>query len=178
MRNLFSKKRVCTLLCSIFLAVLSTQVLPAAESPSDKISEWIKSSPWIGLVAKEVTYGPITLGELNLDKGGRLVIAKPGEEIKSTVKYKINADKLDSWHLHHIVVGIKGQAYPTCITHSFGVWDKKGKASFTLIAPKEKGVYEVRFNYQEGITCSEAVKGWLDENSPSAHATVGIIIVE
>lgn len=177
MKNFSLKKSLCTLLFSIIFTVIFSQILHAAESPKNKITEWIKSSPWIGLVAKEVTYGPITLGDLDLDKNGRLVIAKPGEEINATVHYKINAEKLDSWHLHHIIVGIKGQKYPTCITHSFGVWDNKGKASFTLHAPEEKGVHEVRFNYEEGIYCSEAVKAWLND-SPSAKATVGIIIVE
>ncbi len=168
---------MCALLCSIFFIVLSSQILHAAESPKDKINEWINSTPWIGLVAREVTYGPITLRDLDLDKSGRLVFAEPGEEIEAVVKYKVNADTLDSWKLHHITVGIKGQDNSTCITHSLGIWNKRGKASFIIKAPEEKGMYEVRFDYQEALLCSDATKAW-QEDSPSAKATVGIIIVE
>lgn len=176
MKNFFSKSSI-VLLCSIFLTVFSSQVLHAAESPKEKITEWIKSHPWIGLVAREVTYGPITLKDFDLDKSGRLVFAEPGEEIEATVKYKVHADALDSWNLHHIMVGIKGQDNPACITHTLGIWDKKGKTSFIIKAPEETGVYEVRFDYQEALLCSEAAHAW-QKDAPSANATVGIIIVE
>lgn len=176
MKNFFLTKSMCTLLYSILLIVFSSQLLHSVESPKDKISKWIKSSPWIGLIAKEVTFGPVTLKNLNLDGKGRLVFAKPGEEIKAVVKYKVNAEGLDSWGLHHIIVGIMNQD-ATCITHSLGIWDKKGETSFMIQAPKEKGLYEVRFDYQEALFCGEAIETW-QKDSPSAQATVGIIIVE
>lgn len=177
MKNFFSRKSMCALFCFIFLTALSSQSLHSAESPKDKIKNWIESNPWIGLITREVTYGPITLRDLDLDKSGRLVFAEPGEEIEAAVKYKVNADALDSWHLHHIIVGIKGQDNATCITHSLGVWDKKGKTSFIIKAPEEKGLYEVRFDYQKTLLCNDATNAWL-EDSPSAKATVGIIIVD
>jgi|LakMenE01Jun11ns_1017448.scaffolds.fasta_scaffold9697478_1 hypothetical protein len=176
MKNFLSTKSVCSVLSLIFFTFFSSQVLHSAESPKNKLLEWIKSNPWIGLVAKEIRYGPITLKDLDLDKNGRLVIARPGEEISATVKYMVDADKLNSWNLYHILVGIKGQENPACITHSFGIWDRKGKASFTITAPEAKGVYEVSFDYQEGLFCGDAAKAWIDE--PAPRATVGIIIVE
>lgn len=177
MRNHFSLNTSRALLRSIFLAVFCLQSVHSAESPSDKINKWIKSTPWIGLVAKEVKYGSITLKDLDLDKSGRLVMAEPGEVIEAEVKYKVDSDQMDSLSLHHVIVGIKGEDDAACITHSFGLWDKKGKSSFTLKAPEKKGVYEVRFGYTEAVFCDEAVKAWKDD-TPSAEATVGIIIVE
>ncbi|MFA6915011.1 MAG: hypothetical protein WC222_01315 [Parachlamydiales bacterium] len=162
---------------SLLLASLCTLPLQAADSPKEKLTEWISSYPWIGLVAKDVSYGPITLRDLNLANKGRLVIVKPGEHIHGTVKYKIDSDRLESWNMYHVILGIKGQEAQSCITHSVGVWDKKGKANFTLVAPMEKGVYEVRFDLEEAIVCSDAMKEWRDDN-PSSRATVGVIIVE
>lgn len=164
-------------LASIFLAVFSTNPLQAADAPKDKISEWITSCPYIGLVAKEVAYGPITLKNFNLEKKGRIVIAKPGETLDGTVRYEIDSDKLEDWNLHHIIVGIAGEDAQSCITHTVGVWDSKGKAKFNLVAPAKKGVYEVRFDYQNAILCSDAINAW-KKDSPSSSATVGIVIVE
>jgi hypothetical protein len=151
--------------------------LMAADSPSDKISDLISSCPWIGLVAKEVTYGPITVSKLNIEGAGRLVFCEPDEEIEGTLKYKIDASQLDSWHLHHIVVGLRKEDAQNCLTHSLGVWDKKGKASFSFKAPHEKGIYEVCFGYYNAVLCSDAIQEWND-NPPDHAATIGILVVE
>ena len=177
MKKYFFAQAKSALMCSVFFTLACSHSLYSVQTPKDKINEWVKSCPWIGLVANEVTCGPITLKDLDLDKKGRFVIALPGEEINASVKYSVDADRLESWNLHHIAVGIKGQDDPICITHSFGVWDKNGKACFTLKAPEKKGVYEVRFDYQEAMLCSDAAKAWR-KNNPSAKATVGIIIVD
>lgn len=177
MHTHFLKTLKSAIFSSIFLATFCTTSLHSAESPKDRINEWITSCPYIGLVAKEVTYGPITLKHLDLEDNGRMVIAEPGEKISGTVRYRVNSDQLDSWHLQHILIGIKGQDNPTCITHSMGAWDKKGKSHFTLQAPLEKGVYEIRFDYHNALLCKDAAEAW-SADSPSAKATVGIIIVE
>jgi hypothetical protein len=75
------------------------------------------------------------------------------------------------------MIGFKGKNQPTCLTHSLGVWDKRGTAHFVLQAPVEKGVYELRFNYEQAGLCSDAAKVW-KHDTPSARATVGVVIVE
>jgi hypothetical protein len=168
------------ILSLLIFALTCIMPLHATEAPMDKINNLINSFPYIGLVTKEVTYGPITLRDFNLENDGRVVFADPGELINGTVKYKINSDKIESWNMHHIIVGIKDQDYPesqVCITHSLGAWDKKGKAHFSLKAPQEKGVYEVRFNYQSVLSCESAITLW-KQDTPASKATVGIIVVE
>lgn len=174
--RLFQKIKTAVL-GSLFVTTAYSLPLYAAESPKEKINEWINECPYIGLVAKEVTYGPISLKNFDLEDKGRVVIAQPGEVIKGTVHYKVKADQLESWHLHHIILGIKGQGGQECITHALGAWDTHGKASFSLTAPLEKGIYEIRFDYQTSVTCNDACELWR-EDPPSSNATVGIIIIE
>jgi hypothetical protein len=163
-------------LSSLFITAAFASVY-AVETPQDKIDQWINECPYIGLVAKEVTYGPITLKDFKMEDEGRVVIAQPGEFINSSVEYKVAKEHLKSLHLHHIIVGIKGQNSQNCITHALAVWDTHGKAHFCFAAPTEKGIYEVRFDYQTALTCKEAYKLWRAD-PPSSKATVGIVIVE
>jgi hypothetical protein len=174
-KNLFQKVNTAVL-GSLSMISACTSVY-AAEAPKDDINEWIESCPHIGLVAKEVNYGPITLKKLDLDNNGRVVIAQPGETIKGSVQYKVDAEELKSLHLHHIILGIKSGEAQSCITHALGIWDAKGTAHFSLIAPFNKGVYEILFDYQTGVSCKNALEEWR-KNPPSSKAVVGIIIVE
>ena len=165
------------ILCSLLLTSIFGTSLMAVESVGDKISGWVSSFPWVGLIADEVTYGPITIKDLSLGDSGRLVFAKPGEKIKGKLKYKIDVNKLTSWDVHHIILGLKDHEAQSCITHSFGVWDKEGKATFDLVAPMEKGLYEVRFDYQDAVLCNTAKEAWIHDQ-PSSNATIGVVIVE
>lgn len=174
-------KKISTILNLILGFALLTCTLcaplAAAESTGDKINDLISSCPWIGLVAEKVTYGPVTISRLKMDGKGRLVFCKPGEEIDGTLKYKIDSSELESWKLHHIVVGLRNAEAQSCITHSLGLWDKKGKASFSFKAPDEKGIYEVCFGYYNAVLCSDAIQDW-NENPPEHCATIGIVVVE
>lgn len=139
----------------------------------------VESYPYLGLVMDEVQYGPITIKDVSLNDHDRVTTVKPGETVKGHVKYKIDSDELDTLHLHHIIVGLKNVGAQDCIAHSFGVWDSKGRSSFELKAPMEKGVYEVRFSYAQASSCSEALKSWTEDNhQPSSKATIAILIVE
>jgi hypothetical protein len=160
-------------LCASVLAA----PLVAAQSTGDKINEIISSCPWIGLIAKEITYGPITISKVDIAESGRLVFCQPEEKIEGTLKYKIDSSKLDSWNFHHIVVGLRKQKAQSCVTHSLGIWDEKGVASFSIEAPLDKGIYEVCFSYYKGGLCSSALQDWKD-NPPDHSATIGILVVE
>ena len=176
--TIFYFKKLQNLILSVMLlSGTFCAPLAASESPGDEINELILSCPWIGLIAGEVTYGPITISELNIDDAGRLVFCKPGEKIEGTLKYKIDSSQLDSWSIHHIVIGLRGQDAQSCLTHSLGVWDAEGKDSFSLEAPTEKGIYEICFGYYKTAFCSGAMKEWND-NPPDHSATVGILVVK
>lgn len=135
------------------------------------------SCPWIGLIAKEVSYGPVTISKVNIEKSGKLVFCEPGETISGTVHYKVDAAKFESWNLHHIIVGLRDQDAQNCILHSLGVCDDKGRASFSFVAPQEKGIYELCFDYHRAMFCSKAIEEW-HAHSPSQKATIGIVVVE
>ena len=165
-----------SLILSVALCTLATS-LAAVESAADKVDSLISSCPWIGLIADSVTYGPITIGHLDIEGAGRLVFCEPGEVIEGTLNYQINASQFDSWDFHHIVVGLREQSAQSCIIHSLGIWNREGTTSFSFNAPQEAGMYEICFDYHNAAFCSDAMKGWLD-SPPSRKATIGILIVE
>lgn len=172
----FFKSQSLILSATLLVSALATP-LAAIDSASDKMDELISVCPWIGLILKNVTYGPITISKLDIAECGRLVFCEPGERIDGTLKYKIDVDQIDSWNLHHVIVGLRKQDAQSCITHSLGVWDKEGHSSFSFNAPAEKGVYEVCFNYYKAVLCVDAFREW-QLNPPAHAATIGIVVVE
>ncbi len=166
-----------SILSAVMFSLISTASLTAASSSTDKINDLIYTCPWVGLVAKEVRYGPLTISKVNIDDSGKLVFCQPGEEITGTLHYKIDSDKLDSWEVHHIIVGLRDQSAQSCILHTLGVWDSEGKANFTFIAPPETGVYELCFDYHQATWCANALEEW-NEHAPSHKTTIGIVVVE
>lgn len=142
------------------------------------VTDYLKEFPWIGLISDEITYGPITISNVNISHSDKLVFANRGETLHGNLRYKLNSDK-DKLNLHHLVIGIEGEEAQDCVMHSFGLWDTKGKGKFTLTAPSVPGVYEVRFLYDEGLSCSKAREAWNSgSKDPSANATIGVIIVK
>ena len=145
------------------------------------LSEYLEECPWIGLIANQITLGPIKISNVSIHDGDKLAYVSPGEILNGMLKYQINSKNLDSLHLYHLTIGIKNQGKGTqdCVTHNLGVWDSKGRGHFTLKAPENPGIYEVRFLLTEGLTCTRARDAWNSGNEkPSAAATIGIVIVE
>lgn len=164
-----------SLLASTALAI---SIFTHGPLQASSVTDYLKEFPWIGLISDEITYGPITISNVSLDHSDKLVFANPGETLHGNLRYKLNSEK-DKLNLHHLIVGIEGVGAQDCVMHSFGLWDTKGKGKFTLTAPSESGVYEVRFLYNEGLTCSKAREAWNSgQKDPSAYATIGIIIVK
>lgn len=143
------------------------------------VAEYLPTFPWIGLIMNEVTYGPITVSNVHINHGDKLAVVKPGEVLHGSLRYRVNSSNQHLFHRYHLVVGIKNLGAQDCVTHTYGVWDSSGKGTFTLKAPLEPGVYEVRFLYQEAPTCEEARSVWnADMGEPSSYATIGVIVVE
>lgn len=164
---------ICTFL---FLNNLVSSDTFEAKKP---LSEYLQECPWIGLIANQITYGPITVSNVNIHDGGKLAFVSPGETLNGWLKYKVESKNLDSLHLHHLVIGIKNEGAQDCITHSLGIWNSKGTGHFTLKAPEKPGIYEVRFLFTEALSCACARAAWNSGHErPSAAATIGIIIVE
>lgn len=178
MKNIILKNFNTFALVALLAGFFCTINAPAFADKT-KLHHYFHDFPWIGLVSNEITYGPITVSNVHLNKGGKVALVKPNDKIKGNLHYKIDAKSLNSFHLYHLVVGIKKIGAQDCISHSFGIWNSKGKGNFTLQAPSEPGVYEVRFSYFEGATCQSARKAWNEEASdPSSAATIAVVIVE
>jgi len=142
------------------------------------VTKYYEAFPWLGLVSNEVKYGPVTVSNVELHDGDKLVVAAPGQELKGSLHYKFDSDN-KLFHHSHLVVGIKGIGSQECVADTFNLWDSSGKSSFTLIAPVKPGVYEVRFMYTENTSCQEALELWDPlVMETSMHATIGVIVVE
>jgi hypothetical protein len=176
-------------LTSVFITAVSALLLlssPSVQAENcstfavvNPITDYLPTFPWMGLVVDEVTYGPITVSDVHINKGNKLAVVKPGEMLHGHLHYQVDSTNQHLFHRYHLVVGIKGLGAQDCDTHTYGVWDSSGKGKFSLKAPLEPGVYEVRFCYQEAHTCEEARSVW-NENmgEPSSYATIGVIVVE
>ena len=178
--SIFNTKRMQLLGMTISAVLLLNNPLSADTSEAKKpFSEYLQECPWIGLIANQITYGPITISDVNIHDGDKLAFASPGETLNGMLKYKVDSKDLDSLHLYHLVIGIKKEGAQDCITHNLGMWNSKGHGHFSLKAPEKPGIYEVRFLFTEGLTCARAREAWNSGNEkPSAAATIGIIIVE
>jgi hypothetical protein len=172
------KGLVATLASTLLVAGSFTEV-QAVSSP-EKLTNYLAEFPSLGLILNEVSYGPITISDIHLNDGVRMIYAMPGQIIDGDLTYKIDTSQQEFLSRHHLVVGIKGLGGQDCAIHSLGIFNtKEGKADFTLKAPLEPGLYEVRFSYQEAPTCEEARSVWTAEmGEPSSATTIAIIIVE
>lgn len=174
--KLLNTKGIKLLGITLFACLLSSSVYADIFK---KPSEYLEDCPWLGLVADKITLGPITISDVSIHHGDKFAHVKPGKTLKGELKYKVDAKDLDTLHLHHLVIGIKGEGAQDCVTHNLGVWNSKGKGHFTLKAPEKPGVYEVRFLFTEALTCEGARDVWNSgKEKPSSEATIGIIIVK
>jgi hypothetical protein len=176
-----TKKWVITLGVAAFAFLFLYQPLTAAMTSEAKqhLKNYFRECPWLGLITSEISYGPIKISEVNIHDGDKFAIVAPEEILNGSLKYKIKSKDLEVFHLYHLVVGIKKEGAQDCITHTLGFWNSKGKGSFTLVAPKEPGIYEVRFMLTDGLTCQAARNAWNEGGKePSNAATIGVVIVE
>lgn len=134
--------------------------------------------PWLGLIMDEINYGPLSIWGVQLNQGNQIAIVKPGDVVQGKLSYRVDASQQEAFHRHHLVVGLHKIGAQDCVTHTWGLWDGSGKGNFSLKAPLEPGLYEVRFVYHEAPTCEEARSVWNNEiGEPSSFATIGAIIV-
>ncbi|MBA3816452.1 MAG: hypothetical protein H0X29_08030 [Parachlamydiaceae bacterium] len=181
--KLFNQKKstfFLKLFAAAFLALSASPLLASiTDNAKSDLNSYFEKAPWLGLITDEITYGPVKISHVHLHDGDKVVFAAPGDELHGSLKYRIKSDDLATFHLNHLVIGIKGEGPQDCLTHNVGVWDSHGKTRFKLKAPEKAGIYEVRFLLTEGLTCSNARDTWeFGEKVPGSNATIGVIIVE
>jgi predicted transcriptional regulator len=135
----------------------------------------INSYDWKKLIADRVSSDAITLSHLKLNGKRKVVIAKPGEEIKGEVVCSTDRNHLSSLSKYHVILGIKDHGMPKPIYNHLGLSASRERNAFTLIAPKERGVYRVGFQVVKTPLESTALKKW--EERYAETPTVGLIIV-
>ena len=96
-------------------------------------------------IPNQAVYGPATLSNLKLAGSKKVVVAKPGQPIEGEVVCSFDRKQCDSLGLYRVVLGIKNGKGQTTVFNHFGFRAGKETDHFTLVAPKEKGVYEVGF---------------------------------
>lgn len=98
---------------------------------------------------------------------GKVVYATPGELIKGQADCAFYRPKLCEEYFQ-VIVGLNG----------IGAQDGICEGSFTLIAPQEAGIYEVRFRYAHAYDLEEAIENWWEvDKAPPSQATIGLVIV-
>jgi hypothetical protein len=143
------------------------------------ISSTVKKYNWNQWIPDQAVYGPATLSNLKLSGGKKSVVARPGQQIEGEVVCNLDRKKCSALSLYRVVLGIKNQGGQTTVFNHFGLRAGKETDHFTLVAPKEKGVYEVGFRVVEAAREGTAIQSWdeRDENGWGEPVVIGVIIV-
>lgn len=145
------------------------------------VQEILKKYEWNRYIHDSATYGPATLSHLHLGKAKKPVaVVHPGQAIDGDVVCALNSKDCSPLGLYRIVLGLKNQGGQTTIFNHFGLRAGKETDHFTLLAPQQKGVYEVAFRVVESAREGTALKTWdeLNQNGYDHPTTIGLLIVK
>jgi hypothetical protein len=143
------------------------------------IQDYLDHYPWKGMVQTEATSGPVTLGHLKLNGHSKAIVASPGQEIDAEVECTFNPEETTFFGHYEVVIGLKDVGPQVAIGEA-GLPAGRVKEKFTLVAPEQNGIYQIRFRPAKIIFHTLAFDSWKDAegNEPDAAATIGIIIVK
>jgi hypothetical protein len=143
------------------------------------IQDYLDNYHWKGVVQDEATSDAVTLKHLKLNGHSRAVVVKKGERIECSVKCDLDREKCSALSLYRVVIGLKGQGAQTTIGNELGIVAGESKEKFTLIAPREAGVYQIRFRLVERLLEGSALNAWEKHGKePDGTTTIGVIVVE
>lgn len=178
------KRSVQIILSGILLfGILLFTGLSFSGYASEKLlASYADKIPGIGLICESVSFDGITISHFRFmnekNKEAKYIFVKPGQEFNAHMQYYIDADKLKTLHLHHLIIGLHEDGPQKCVLHSLGIKNSAGDASVTLKAPEKEGAYQVRFCHSEGLTDEGAKEAWWKGEGPSAKTIVGIVVVK
>lgn len=143
------------------------------------IQDYLDNYHWKGLIQDEASSNAATLKHLQLNGHPKAVVVKPGERIEGVVLCTLDREKCTSLGLYRVLLGFKGQGAQTTIGNEFGIVAGESLEKFALIAPKQPGIYEIRFRLVEAYFESNALNYWTDDNGnePDGTTTVGVVLV-
>ncbi len=144
------------------------------------IQDYLDHYHWKGIIQDKATSGPATLKHLELNENSRAIVVKPGEKIEAEIKCILDAKQCSTFGFYRIVVGIKGEGPQAVIGNELGLAAGRTREKFTLTAPNEPGMYQIRFRPVDALFEATALDAWKDEegNEPDGKTTIGIIIVK
>jgi hypothetical protein len=144
------------------------------------IQNYLDNYHWKGVIQEKAQSGAVSLKHLEMNGHSKAVVVKPGERIEGVIQCDLDREQCSPLHLYRVVLGIKGQGAQTTIGNELGVVAGKSTERFTLIAPSEPGMYQIRFRLVESLLQSTALNDWVDDkgNEPDGTTTIGIIFVK
>ncbi len=143
----------------------------------DKIQAYLEKKMSI---ADQVIVGLATLSHLQLNGHHKIAVVKPGEKVEGTVDCHLDRDQCSALGFYRVVLGLKHEGPQTSICNCLGAAAGDSKESFSLTAPEEPGIYQIRFRVVESLLESTAFMHWKDENGhgPDATTTIGLLVVK
>ncbi len=159
-------------LVALFLAVSGWCVVGEAHS-FDSVGEYLE------LIRKEIPVvacsGSMSIANLNMNRQGNVIIARPGEKIYGMVNFSCDTASLDQYSLNQIIIGYEGLGPKGCIFNELGYRCGDGIKTIYLEAPREPGVYNIQCSLEQARSPSEAMQNW--SSSESVKMTIGSIVV-
>ena len=164
----------------LFLSILMSAFFFNAygESSDPTPDEFSIDFPGKGMIIDQVKYEGIELSNFAFSNGRRYTIINPGDEIIGQVDFKIDKKKLSLFRIHYFIIGLFPNGPQSCLVKSYGLQDSQGTARFSLTAPEDKGIYQIRFSHGTGITCKQAKKAWWHKHIHPANTMMGIVVVK
>lgn len=135
---------------------------------------------WNKWIPNQASSGPATLSNLKLGGGKNVIVVSPGQRIDGEVQCALNKQACSPLSLYRVVLGIKNRGGQTTIFNHFGIKAGKEVDRFTLVAPRQKGIYQLAFRVATTAREATAIEAWDKESDANlGHpAPIGLIIVQ
>ncbi|MGH2611517.1 MAG: hypothetical protein ACRDFB_00535 [Rhabdochlamydiaceae bacterium] len=146
----------------------------------EAVQEYFDHYSWKGIIQDHTTSGVATLEQLKLNGHPKAVVVYPGAKIEGEVQCSLDSKQCSKLAYYRVVLGIKGLGPQESICNDLGAVVGKSVEKFTMTAPENKGIYEIRFRVVDSFSESSAFEAWADDEGqePDATTTIGIIIVK
>jgi len=172
------KKKIFFFVPLLIMSFLYSDVKDLSDEIKQDFKKYLNEIPGIGLILDEVEYEGLALKNFFFSNGKRFIVCPPETVIEATVDYELHPEMLETLHLHHFIYGLDPSGPQGCLVKSLGYFESEGSAKLEIKAPKDKGVYQVRFCHGEALTYEAAEEVWWNEGNPPEKTVMGIIVVE
>jgi hypothetical protein len=144
------------------------------------IQQYLENYHWKGIIQEKASSGAMTLEGIKLNGHSKVVAVKPQEKIDGSVHCNLDREKCAALSFYRVVLGIKGEGPQETIGNELGLVAGESKEKFVLTAPKEPGLYQIRFRLVDAYFKGNALDAWEDEegNEPDGTTTIGLIFVK